>query len=207
MFGWRPSVAGGARRPRRPGGDRRLSRTAWRRRCRSARWTGSARAAPPCSSRSPPASRAAAPCRWPTPGSAGCSTRWAGRWTATGRCRPAPRRAPVRAAAARGDAARPPGSAARSRRARAQLLRHLPPGPAARPVLRLRHRQVDACSPCWPATPHATWRCSPWSASAGARCASSWRTIWARRGWRARSSWSPPRTRRRCCAARRPTPR
>ena len=35
------------------------------------------------------------------------------------------------------------GSAARCRRARAQLLRHLPPGAAARPVLRLRHRQVD----------------------------------------------------------------
>ena len=34
------------------------------------------------------------------------------------------------------------GPAARSRRPRAQLLHHLPTGPAPRPVLRLRHRQV-----------------------------------------------------------------
>ena len=80
--------------------------------------------------------------RWPTPGSAACSTRWAGRWTAWARCRPARPMPRVRGAAAGCDAAGAAWPAARPRRACAELLRDLPAGPAARPVLRLRRRQI-----------------------------------------------------------------
>ena len=131
----------------------------------------------------------------------GASTRWAGRWTGTARCRRAGADARSRAAAARSHRARPARAAARPRRARARIAS--PPaarasGSACSPA---PASASPPCSPCWPATPPATSRCSPWSASAAARCASSSRTIWAPTGWRARSWWSPPPTRRRCCAA------
>ena len=72
-------------------------------------------------------------------------------------------------------------TADRSRRAGARLLRHLPDGPAARPVRRVRAWANRHCSPCWRAGAAATSRCSPWSANADARCGSSSRTISAGR--------------------------
>ena len=138
----RPSAAGGAPTAMKYLRRSSASATVWRRRCRSARSTGLVLAAPPCSTLARRASRTAERCRCRMTGWAACWIHWAGRWTARGRCRPvltpaasAPHRPMRRTGAA--------GSAARCRRARAQLLRHLPPGTAARPVLRLRHRQVE----------------------------------------------------------------
>ena len=140
----RPAAAGGARRPRQCRRRSSASATVWRRRCRSARSTGLGLAAPPVFQlQAGAASRSAGRWRCRMAGSVACSIRWAGRWTGTGRCRPAARSGRVRAAPPEATDAGAAGSPARSRRARAQLLRHLPPGPAARPVLRLRHRQVD----------------------------------------------------------------
>ncbi len=117
---------------------------AWRRRCRSRSLDGLGpgsaalfRLAPDTGAgRRHPGGRR-------TAGSVACWTRWAAPLDGHGPL-PAGRAAAPRAGrAARCDAARAAGPAAGRRRARAQLLRHLPPGPAARPVLRLRHRQVD----------------------------------------------------------------
>ena len=91
------SATGSALHPRDGGGRcrRRSSAfaTASPRRCRSARWTGSGRAPRSGAGAATGGSRRRAPAggrdagSGPMPGSAGCSTRWAGRWTGAGRCR------------------------------------------------------------------------------------------------------------------------
>ena len=118
-----------------------------RRPCRSGPSIGWGRAAPPCST--PQSAGRAAPWRWLTPGSAGCWTRWAGRWTGMGRCRP------VRALAACG----------RRRRMR-RCARGLGLGwmsASARSIASPPAGEANgsACSPAPASASRPCWPCSP----------------------------------------------
>ena len=98
------------------------------------------------------------------------------------------------------------GAAAGCRRARTQLLRHLPPGTAARPVLRLRHRQVEPARHA--GAPHRLRRRG---ARPGRRARTRGAGVPRGRSGRGRAGALGGRRRhlgfaRRCCAARRRTP-
>ena len=132
----------------------------------------------------------------PTAGSAASSTPWASRSTARGRCRRGLRPTPSATRRRR----RMRGSAS-ARRSISACARSIPSSPsAAASAWASSPAPASAsrcCCRCWPATSPPTCRSSAWSANAAARCRSSCRTISAPPAWRARWSWSRPRTSRR----------
>ena len=124
------------------------------------------------------------------------SIRWDGRSTGAGRCRVARRR--CRRGVRRRRPRRGRGSGRGSISGSACSTRSPPAGPGSGWGCSPGRASASRCCwRCWRATAPATSPCWRWSASAGARCGNSSRTISARRGWRVRSSWSPPRTHRR----------